>query len=68
MRSEKKGLAMANDRLHLMGDYNDQLDDIRSAMYRLLEFEQDDYGEKKNLAKREVLYAINELRIEVENL
>jgi hypothetical protein len=59
---------MQNDRTHLMGDYNDKLDDIRTSIYRLLEFEQDDYSEKKNLAKREVLYAINELRISVDNL
>lgn len=51
-----------------MGDYNDSLDEIRSTIYRLLEFEQDDYSEKKNLAKREVMYQINELRIKVENL
>lgn len=51
-----------------MGDYNDSLDEIRSGLYRLLEFEADDYSEKKNLAKREVQYAINELRIRVDNL
>ena len=51
-----------------MSDYNDSLDEVRSAIYRILEFEQDDYSEKKNLAKREVLYQINELRIKVENL
>jgi hypothetical protein len=59
---------MGSNRLSLMGDYNDQLDDIRSSLYRLLEFENEDYSEKKNLAKREVLYAINELRIKVDNL
>jgi hypothetical protein len=51
-----------------MGEYNDMLDEIRSGLYRLLEFEEDDYSEKKGLAKREVLYEINELRIKVENL
>lgn len=59
---------MSADRLHLMGEFNDSLDDIRSAIYRLLEFEQDDYSEKKNLAKREVQNSINELRITIENL
>jgi hypothetical protein len=59
---------MANDRSHLMGDFNDDLDDIRAALYRLLDFEEEDYSEKKNLAKREVLFAINELRIKTENL
>jgi hypothetical protein len=51
-----------------MGDFNDSLDEVRSSIYRLLEFGQDDYSEKKDLAKREVLYQINELRIMVENL
>ena len=51
-----------------MGDFNDDLDDIRAALYRLLDFEEYDYSEKKNLAKREVLFAINELRIKAENL
>lgn len=51
-----------------MGNFNDQLDDIRSVLYKLLEFENDDYSEKKNLAKREVQYALNELRITIENL
>lgn len=51
-----------------MGEFNDQIDDIRSALYRLLEFETDDFSEKKNLAKREVQYAINELRILADNL
>lgn len=59
---------MSADRIYLMGDFNDSLDDIRSAIYRLLEFEQDDYSEKKNLAKREVQNEINELRISIENL
>lgn len=59
---------MANDRVHLMGEFNDSLDDIRSTLYRLLEFEADDYSEKKNLAKREVLNALNELRITIDNL
>lgn len=59
---------MANDQTHLMGSFNDQLDDIRSVLYKLLEFESDDYSDKKNLVKREVLYAINELRISTENL
>lgn len=59
---------MANNQAHLMDDYNNQLDEVRALLYNLLEFEQSDYSEKKNLAKREVLYALNELRIKVENL
>ncbi len=59
---------MGNDRTHRMGEFNDRLDEIRSLLYALLEFEEEDYSEKKNLAKREVQYAINELRISVENL
>lgn len=51
-----------------MSEFNDQIDDFRSALYRLLEFDQDDFSEKKNLAKREVMYALNELRIRSENL
>jgi len=51
-----------------MGDFNDQIDEVRSALYRLLEFDQDDYSERKTLAKREVLFALNELRIEIDNL
>lgn len=51
-----------------MGDFNDQIDDIRASLYNLLEFGEDDWSEKKDLAKREVLYAINELRIRAENL
>jgi hypothetical protein len=59
---------MPNDQTPLMGEFNDQLDEIRAVLYRLLEFSADDYSEKKNLARREVQYAINELRIRVENL
>jgi len=51
-----------------MGAFNDQIDDIRSALYRLLEYDENDFSEKKNLAKREVQYAINELRIKADNL
>jgi hypothetical protein len=59
---------MQDNRTHLMGGFNDQIDEVRSLLYRLLEFEESDYSEKKNLAKREVLYALNELRIRTENL
>jgi hypothetical protein len=52
----------------MMGTFNDHLDEIRSCLYRLLDFEESDWSEKKNLAKREVLTAINELRIKAENL
>lgn len=51
-----------------MEDFNSQLDDVRSVLYQLLEFDETDYSEKKNLVKREVLYGLNELRIKVENL
>ncbi len=51
-----------------MSEFNDYLDEVRSGLYRLLEFSQDDWSEKKDLAKREVQNAINELRIRVENL
>ena len=59
---------MDNNRTHLMSEFNDYLDEVRSGLYRLLEFSQDDWSEKKDLAKREVQNAINELRIRVENL
>jgi hypothetical protein len=59
---------MENNNTHLMSDFNDALDEIRLGLYRVLEFEADTSSEKKNLAKREVLYAINELRIQTENL
>ena len=59
---------MESNRTHLIGGFNDQLDEVRSLLYRLLEFEETDFSEKKNLAKREVLYALNELRIQTENL
>ncbi len=59
---------MANNSMHMMGAFNDHLDEIRSSLYRLLDFEEGDWSEKKNLAKREVLNAINELRIKAENL
>ncbi len=51
-----------------MSSFNDDLDSIRTSLYTLLEFDEDDYGEKKDLAKREVMFAINELRIKAENL
>lgn len=51
-----------------MGEINDQIDDIRALFYTVLDFEENDYSEKKSLAKREVLNAINELRIQTENL
>ena len=56
------------NRTGLMGEYNDSIDEIRSLIYALLEFDSEDYSQKKDLAKREVLYAINELRIKAENL
>lgn len=59
---------MDNNRTHLMSEFNDYLDEVRSGLYRLLEFSQDDWSEKKDLAKREVQNAINELRIRVEYL
>ena len=59
---------MENNRTHLISDFNDDLDTIRDALYRLLEFDEDDRSEKKPLAKREVLFAINELRIRTELL
>ncbi len=59
---------MAANRSHLMSELNDRLDDIRHSLYNLLEFPEDSYSEKKDLAKREVLNALNELRIRAENL
>ncbi len=59
---------MTMNRTHLMGDFNDKLDQIRDSLYRVLDFDEDDYSEKKDLAKREVLFKINELRISAENL
>jgi len=59
---------MAGSRSSLMSSFNDDLDSIRTSLYTLLEFDEDDYGEKKDLAKREVMFAINELRIKAENL
>jgi len=57
-----------NNRIHLMGHYNDRIDSIRNALYRLLEFNEEDFSEKKDLAKREVMFAIGDLRNDVENL
>jgi len=51
-----------------MGEFNDSLDDVRMGIYRLLEFEEEDFSEKKSLAKREVQFMINDLRIKIENL
>jgi len=59
---------MTKNRTHLMSDFNDKLDQIRDSLYRVLDFAEDDYSEKKDLAKREVLFKINELRISAENL
>lgn len=59
---------MGTNRLSRMGEFNDQLDTIRTELYQLLEFGEDDFSEKKSRAKREVLYALNEMRIQVENL
>lgn len=59
---------MAEDRTHLMGKLNDDIDELRTLFYQLLEFESENYSEKKSLAKREVLYALNELRIKTENM
>lgn len=59
---------MSRNRTHLMTGFNDDLDAIRDSLYRILEFDEDDYSEKKDLAKREALYKINELRISAENL
>ena len=50
---------MARDRTDLMGEYNDRLDEVRTLIYALLEFDPEDWSERKNLAKREVQYAIN---------
>lgn len=59
---------MEHNRTHLISDFNDDLDTIRDALYRFLEFDEEDRSEKKHLAKREVLFAINELRIRTELL
>lgn len=59
---------MVNDKTHLMGNFTNQLDEIQMLLYKLLEFEETDYSEKKNLAKRKVLFALNEIRIQTENL
>lgn len=50
-----------------MYDLNDDLDTLRTAFYSLFDFSREDYSEQKDLARREVLYAINELRIKAEN-
>lgn len=59
---------MAGDRSDLMSSFNDDLDRIRTSLYTLLDFDEESFGEKKDLAKREVLFALNELRIRIENL
>lgn len=59
---------MENDRTQLMSSFTKELDEIQTLLYKLLEFEETDYSEKKNLAKRKVLFAINEIRIQTENL
>jgi len=59
---------MAGGRSDLMSSFNDDLDRIRTSLYTLLDFDEESFGEKKDLAKREVLFALNELRIRIENL
>lgn len=59
---------MQNNRTNLISSFNDELDSIRDALYRFLEFDEDVRSDKKDLAKREVLSAINELRIRTELL
>lgn len=59
---------MAGDRSGSMSSFNDDLDRIRTSLYTLLDFDEEYFGEKKDLAKREVLFALNELRIRIENL
>lgn len=59
---------MAGDRSGSMSSFNDDLDRIRTSLYTLLDFDEESFGEKKDLAKREVLFALNELRIRIENL
>lgn len=51
-----------------MSNFTKELDEIQTLVYKLLEFEETDYSEKENLAKREVLFALNEIRIQAENL
>ena len=58
---------MENNRTHLISDFNDDLDTIRDALYRLLEFDEDDRSEKTP-REREVLFTINELRIRTKLL
>ncbi|MDR2898391.1 MAG: hypothetical protein LBU99_06195 [Spirochaetaceae bacterium] len=56
---------MRSDRMY---EINDKLDEVRALFYNLLDFEEDDISEKKEGAKRELLFALNDLRNSAELL
>ncbi len=56
---------MHSDRMY---EVNEKLDEVRTLFYNLLDFDEDDISEKKETAKRELLFALNDLRNSAELL
>lgn len=60
--------AFMSDRSKEMYEFNNSLDEIRTLIYKVLDFEKDEYSEKKDMAKRELRFAINDLLNQTDNL
>lgn len=56
------------DRTDELYEINKTLDDIRPLFYNLLKFPQDSYCDEKDRAKRELLFALQDLLNKAENL
>ena len=53
---------MNNAKDDTMYDINNKLDEIRTLFYNLLDFSEEDFSPAKERAKREVNFAINDLK------
>lgn len=56
------------DRSNELHELNNSMDEIRSLFYNVLEFEKDDFSEQKDIAKRQLRFAINDLLNKADNL
>ena len=56
------------DRSNELHELNNTMDEIRTLLYNVLEFEKDDFSEQKDVAKRQLRFAINDLLNKADNL
>ncbi len=61
-----EGEYMPGSRGDRMYEVNDKLDEIRTLFYTLLDFGEDALRDDRERARRELLFAVNDLRILAE--